>query len=322
MGAARDWYGHFILYLLRQTRRPSRIGGLCAGILLRVLPSPRGEMTVRLWGRPVTMEAEHHLPYIVGTNPLWGMPLVQCLSTLDGTVEFLDVGANIGDSVVMIEAFDPGRCRYTCFEPNAAWRRFCERNTRGLPVTLLDTFVGEGQAVCLEAGSPGTAGSRAAATKTGQRSVPLDELARGKRVDFIKIDTDGFDFSILRSGAGLLREQRPSLFFEWDPALWTASGEDPMGVFHFLKQCGYDEFCFFSDAGMLHCRMSGVSEPLLRSLITSALSRREIDNLHWDVFAADASRCEAAAVANARAVSAARERIHHWHRLQPAFWQS
>jgi FkbM family methyltransferase len=43
---------------------------------------------------------------------------------------------------------------------------------------------------------------------------PLDELVAGRKVSFIKIDVEGMELAVLQSGEKVLREQRPSLFFE------------------------------------------------------------------------------------------------------------
>lgn len=64
---------------------------------------------MRLWERQLRLPADHHLPFIVGSNPFWSMPLVHCASALtDPALTVIDVGANIGDSVALLESYLPG----------------------------------------------------------------------------------------------------------------------------------------------------------------------------------------------------------------------
>jgi len=94
------------LALLRRARRPGRIGALLAGATLKVTPHGTGDLEVRLWGRRLRVPSNHHLPFIVGTNPFWSMSLVHCAAALsDPTLTVLDVGANVGDSAILLETY-------------------------------------------------------------------------------------------------------------------------------------------------------------------------------------------------------------------------
>lgn len=277
-------------------------------------------MEVEIWGKPLHLPANHHLPFIVGTNPLWSMPLVNCAAALNRAgITMVDVGANVGDSVVLLESYLPGMLKFLCVEPNPEWVPYLTANTSGLPVEIIQHFIGEGQHLAIQEGDPGTAGSRVAAL--GQRSVPLDEICSRRQIDLIKIDTDGFDFPILRSGRSTLCSARPALFFEWDPPRWQEQGEDPAGVFAFLEEAGYKDFCLFTDAGFFAGRIGVNAKEVIQSLITVAESRRGIDNIYWDVFAAPAEVCERAVQHNVQAIRDLAKTVPSWNRLQPTYWQ-
>lgn len=71
--------------------------------------------------------------------------------------------------------------------------------------------------------------------------------------NFIKIDTDGFDFKVLRSGMDFIKAHHPSLYFEWDRAFLEAQGEDYLSIFANLAECGYKEAVIFDNFGSLLC---------------------------------------------------------------------
>jgi FkbM family methyltransferase len=311
------------LTLLRRSRRHGRIGALLAAAALKVAPHGSGDLEVQLWGRRLRLPASHHLPFIVGTNPFWSMPLVHCVVALSNTtyptLTVVDVGANVGDSVVLLESYFPGRCKFVCIEPNNEWIRYLKANTSGLPVEIIPRFIGEGQLLVVRSTAPGTAGSKVA--ETGDRSLPLDEICDGRQVDLIKVDTDGFDFPILRSGRRTLSSKTPALFFEWDPALWKEQGEEPEDVFDWLTDLGYKDFCFFADGGFFYCRTTCKQVETIRSLVAAADCRRGVDRLYWDVFAASPDVCDRAIQNNVIAAQKLATEVRFWNRLQPTYWQ-
>ncbi len=311
------------LALFRRARRPGRFGALLAGAALKITPCGAGDVEARLWQRRLRLPAAHHLPYIVGNNPFWSMPLVHCAMALSADrpppLTVVDVGANVGDSAVLLERYLPGQCKFVCIEPNAEWLPYLKANTSELAVEIIPQFVGEGQLLAVRHGAPGTAGS--IVTETGDRSVPLDEVCGNKQVDLIKVDTDGFDFPILRSGRGTLSSRKPALFFEWHPPSWIAQGENPEAIFNWLADYGYKDFCFFADDGFFYCRTSSEQPATIRSLIAAADCRHGVDGLYWDVFAAAPEVCDRAIHNNVIAAQALSTEIRFWHRLQPAYWR-
>jgi FkbM family methyltransferase len=248
------------------------------------------------------------------------MPLVHCAAALTKqNLTVIDVGANVGDSAVLLETYLPGQCKFVCVEPNSDWIPYLQSNTAGLPVEIITCFVGEGQLLAVRSTVPGTAGS--VVSKSGHRSHSLDEICEGRKVDFLKIDTDGFDFPIIRSGRQTLSSLKPALFFEWDPVLWREQGEEPEAIFDWLLEYGYSDFCFFADGGFLYCRVTLSQAETIRSLVAAADCRHGIDNLYWDVFASSPEICDRAIRNNTTAAQTLSREVRVWNRLQPTFWR-
>ncbi len=321
---ARVW--RQLLYTARFRALAAAHGRSCALALVgkiaaRILPAPTGVVEVHLFGAQLRIGASHHLPFIVAANPMWSRPLIHAVGALPGEAPLVvDVGANVGDTVLMIEGTAPGRCRYVCIEPDDSFFSLCQENLKTVPMAELHhVFVGErGTKLAIAHGAPGTATTRAG--ESGAEATPLDEVIAGRKVDLIKVDTDGLDYAVLRSAVRTVKEQRPALFFEWDPHFWRDHGEDPAGVFEFLADLGYHRFSLFTDAGFFYCDMTPPVGEAAASLVQAALSRRGIDNLYFDVLAADDEVCRrttAAVCSEMRAASLARA---PWFRVQPRYW--
>jgi FkbM family methyltransferase len=299
------------------------------GAALRHNPIVRAEV----WGQSLYMQANHHLPYIVSANPMWSLPLIHAARALGKShVQVIDVGANIGDTVALLESHLPGVCKYLCIEPDERFHALCEWNTaHNERVALRQCFVADTgtSELIVEHREPGTATTRirgAADSSNGnpRRGETLDDLAAtlgGAPIDLIKIDTDGFDYKVLRSAVKTLQAQRPLLFFEWDPTLWKAQGEDPLDVFSFLGRFGYSSFVFFSDIGLFQTVLSPRDKASIEALCSAAQARRGVDNVYFDVLAGPADLCNKAIQLNIETTRDCAGRKQLWQRTQPAFWQ-
>ena len=130
-----------------------------------------------------------------------------------------DVGANVGQSAEAMAAAFPA-ARIFCFEPASDTFRMLERNVTALPrVSCHRLALAERPGTASLLRTDNLAMRRLAAdgdeAQAGQdrESVPvstLDEFCpvNGiQRIDFLKIDAEGFDLQVLRGGRGLLGKQ-------------------------------------------------------------------------------------------------------------------
>lgn len=77
----------------------------------------------------------------------------------------------------------------------------------------------------------------------------LDAVVREQqlaRVDFIKIDVDGFEGKVFRGAAETLRRFKPRILFEITPSAMKQNGDDPLTLLHELRDLGYS---FETEAG-------------------------------------------------------------------------
>jgi hypothetical protein len=59
------------------------------------------------------------------------------------------------------------------------------------------------------------------------------------RIDFVKMDVDGFEGKVIRGAQETLAKHRPVLFFELTPAAVRANGDNPDEVLRTLLGLGY-----------------------------------------------------------------------------------
>jgi FkbM family methyltransferase len=257
-------------------------------------------VTADIYGFPLRMRIDHRLPEILAYVPAFNQPLGILAETLTGQgrqISVIDVGANIGDTVALIEQWSRSQADYLCVEPDQEFFELCTRNLRSFPrARVVREFIGdlENAGATLVEHLPGTAATRIVSSG-GERMVPLDSLARSfvarHGLDLIKVDTDGFDFAVLRSAAGLLDRYHPAVYFEWFPDLWLKAGEDPAAVFGFLASHGYQNLAFFTNQGQFFCASGLLDWHLLEGLRDLSLARTTSDGFHFDVLAAEEAIC-------------------------------
>ena len=132
----------------------------------------------------------------------------------------VDVGANIGYYLLLIESRIGPSGSVACFEPEPDNLRELERNVQANRLENVRIFAA---AVGAEDGRvamrTGINAAVAGEEEGGDFSVPLlrlDSALEGP-VDFVKIDVEGYEGHVLAGGRRLLREHRPILFVEIHP---------------------------------------------------------------------------------------------------------
>jgi hypothetical protein len=67
----------------------------------------------------------------------------------------------------------------------------------------------------------------------------IDDYFKDKRVDFMKIDTDGWELDVLNGAKEVLKLHHPKILFEFSPWHLQRSGSDPQSLFAYLEEAGY-----------------------------------------------------------------------------------
>jgi FkbM family methyltransferase len=160
----------------------------------------------------------------------------------------LDVGANIGDTAAIMATYSTSPM--VLVEPSDFYTTFLKENASGFPncTTIHKCLVSANaseRGVLTHVG--GTAKFERLVAGPAVECKPLAEIA-GDRPRLIKIDTDGFDLSIIAASLDFLAAKHPCLVFENDPYdAETLSMANQ--VVTDLAGAGYRYFVIFDSAG-------------------------------------------------------------------------
>ncbi|HEX5053479.1 MAG TPA: FkbM family methyltransferase [Planctomycetota bacterium] len=194
----------------------------------------------------------------------------------DGVVA--DVGGNIGTTTLSFAACVPNG-RVHVFEPSRDMLSILRRNLElsGLRnVTVHDFGLADapsrGHLQVATAGNPGSAyfvddAEHGAASEADEIEVKRldDVLAGAARLDFVKIDVEGYELRVLRGASALLARHRPAVLFEVNEAALRRAGASGREVCDFLLGRGYrlrylhgGRFCDYDPATMLSRKLHNV----------------------------------------------------------------
>jgi FkbM family methyltransferase len=290
--------------LRSQPSRAARLFARAAGRVIAPLAKKLGShhtVTARLYDHNLAMPAEHFLPGILRTFPQFNRPLSLAVETIalanPRNLSVIDVGANIGDSAASIECRLPNRCFFLCLEPDSDLAELCELNHAGNDrVEVKRCYIGEdeGAPVYLKDDGRANPSTKSGGGNSSDHLVRLDTVAdlftAARGLDLIKTDTEGYDFSVLRSASKLLSKYKPAVYFEWSPHLLEAANERIVSGFDHLAGFGYRHFVFFTSQGEFYCKISDPDDLFLRSLASITVKNPYME--YFDVCAsADEAMC-------------------------------
>lgn len=157
----------------------------------------------------------------------------------------LDIGACIGDHTITysemvgplgrVYAFEPNPVAFECLSHNMLKcvnvlpLRIALGDRAGFGHTIQDANLGASQ---FSASGP-------AATTGSTAMVTIDTFMGLKRLDFIKIDAEGWEPEILRGGEQTIRRLRPAMLIEVNRPVLAKQGKTDRDIFDQLTALGY-----------------------------------------------------------------------------------
>ncbi len=248
-------------------------------------------ISMQVGSKELRMPLSHSLPLLRCNNSNYDTALSRLTPHIlkaHGSLITIDVGANIGDTVALVSEGLAGR--FLCIEPEAKYFALLKENTKSMNgVTCMREILSD------EAGRPcslqvlqGTASSFQD-ENSEQKTETLDRLLTREpefqKANLLKIDTDGFDFRVLRGARHLLSEAKPVIFFELSPRHYVKAGQDdPQGVLPFLITMKYKFIIFYDWTGHLIAGLDA-SKPEAASCLSQLVSYAHVLGRYYDVLA-------------------------------------
>jgi FkbM family methyltransferase len=255
----------------------------------------------RLGSLFIFLPARHTLPYFLKLHRNYDRFLPHFVNFLDDGAVVIDVGANVGDTLALMVSENP-RLSYIAIEGSEKFFQFLSLNVELIKkqssvvdIEIVNALVGTNLESLELKEYQGTAALRPA-VGLKLRQIPLDHviaISDSPRIDLIKIDTDGFDFSVIESANDVINRTQPCIFFELQfDYTWQIEGYSR--VLRNLNSRGYTSWTFFDNFGslLLTTEDFNIVVDLMRYLELQNQSVSDRTIYHFDVLTCTAKHKE------------------------------
>lgn len=172
-------------------------------------------------GQELILPPGHLLTLYKYLYPKYDKFLPKLLSTMNGNMSIIDIGANVGDTLVRLIASN-SKLNYYSIEADEYYFKYLKKNKEKIKlntqtkIKLIKELVGLNLIGKLSVTSSGT--KSLIEGSHGIKTKKLDEIILEYNIDniaLIKVDVDGYDYNVLLSGMNQIKKYKPVLFFEY-----------------------------------------------------------------------------------------------------------
>ena len=218
-------------------------------------------VSTQIEGRDLIVPLAHNLAFYKERCRHYDRHIIQIcqyVQSILGNLAFVDVGANVGDTVINLGITE--HARYLCIEGDTFYYNLLNYNLGRYQYSYQAVNCFLTDEICARANYQVEHAMSSAklintdAQKNGGGGVVfkrLDDIVKDEEFvpDLLKIDTDGFDFKVLRGCKKILQDMKPVIFFEWWSIRLKELGEEPVSIFEYLFTFGYRKALFFDNYG-------------------------------------------------------------------------
>jgi FkbM family methyltransferase len=184
--------------------------------------------------------------------------ICETLKKIDNGLTVIDIGANIGDTASLISEKIDG-ASILCIEGDENFLYFLLRNIKMIknnniviePYFCVDKT--ENNQLSIESKN-GTAHLSYSGKKKLTNVDTLDNILKRNdsfgEANLLKIDTDGFEITVLNGAKKLLGNKHPMIFFEFTPEAYIANKQNAIDLIELLKSFGYNQALFYDNFGV------------------------------------------------------------------------
>jgi FkbM family methyltransferase len=244
-------------------------------------------------GQKVIVNYGYTYPFFIRKFPHLNNPLVEithlAYKSFQRPVNFVDVGAAVGDTVLLIAASCPDMVKhFYCIDGDPEFFGYLQHNLAHL--TNVSTILGlVSSQVKNEPALVRTHQGTASAQGSGDIvATTLDIIlaqADAEHIDILKIDVDGFDGKVLAGCQDVLYRDHPFVIFEWHPILCRQTSNSWLEHFETLTACGYSTFVWFTKYGEWSHITHGYDQESINGMADLSLKSRIYADWHYDIVA-------------------------------------
>ncbi|MBS1515074.1 MAG: FkbM family methyltransferase [Bacteroidetes bacterium] len=213
-------------------------------------------VTYKLWNYYVKIPFSHNLPVVIVSNKNYNTNLPRISTYIDSkypSPSLIDIGANIGDTAALLRSFVD--FPIMCIEGDNNYYNLLKINTSNINgIKHIKSFLGEhneeiNAVIQTERGTGTISNTKNSSIQTKKLDTIICENSEFKNAKLLKIDTDGFDFKIMKGATELLQNTKPVIFTEFDQNLMKQINEDYNDMFAFFKKYNYEYIIFYDNFG-------------------------------------------------------------------------
>ncbi len=250
-----------------------------------------GPVKATVHGQKVVLNFGYTYPINARKFPNLNNPLVeltyQCYSAQNKPITLIDIGAAVGDTVLLLYSNCPGMIKdFYCIDGDPEFFFYLQNNLSHLKegklinALLSSSEEHEKELVRIHKGTASAQGEKII------QSATLDSIIQKstpERIDMLKTDVDGFDGKVLIGSKTVLQKYHPAVIFEWHPILCRQTDNNWTDHFTALLECDYNKFIWFTKYGTFSHFMEGFDKKSTDMLAELCINNRMHPDWHYDV---------------------------------------
>jgi FkbM family methyltransferase len=224
-----------------------------ASSIVRGPPSPF--IVVEIHGVPIKMDRGHALAQHITSHPLYDSEIGYIVKHLrdraSRPITAVDVGANIGDTACLAARMvSKDDVEFICIEASEDFLELLRENTSNLRVEIVHAIAGETTSTATKQVVTLNIGTSFIDDGGSSYETTIDSIVRGRQIDLIKIDTDGYEMEVIRGSVETIARCKPALFLEYAPHhIRTYGKTEPRDILKELSSMGYGDALAYDNLG-------------------------------------------------------------------------